>query len=152
MSPTCVLRPAVGITVEVILPRLDKDGQEVLGRPFQTEFKDSTEFMAWLNIRELQGLEDRDGTPVDKFHQLKAGCRYTGVLRPSSGVLRSLRGAERSRINAAEQEFGEGLIPLVAEEEGVSIAQVTLVSGLASAALSPVSGEQYACESVYTQV
>ena len=125
--------------VSVAVPDL-KDGIVVPGEQLEVLFKNEQNWESFLQKCELAGVVDKEtGTRrVYAFEELEDGMLYTGLLRPSSGTVRAintLQGADRSRINAAEQEFGQALLPLVAHEEGVSLADVELVGGPADASL-----------------
>lgn len=112
------------------IPTMDDGSRVIPGRQQEVVFKNEERFERFMNRSELRALQDDDtGKEVMFFEELKDGGVYTAVLRPSSGVVSMVAGVNRSRVNAAEQEFRQALPVLVAEEEGVSLSDVQLVGG-----------------------
>jgi hypothetical protein len=126
------MRCAAGKRVTIAVPTWDiNKGAAVLGPEQEWLFKNEQKWEKFLDRKELSGVMEvvpATGQEVVEFDQLVDGGVYTGVPRPSAGALGTLQGADRSRINAAEQEFGQALRQLVAVEEGVDVANVELVS------------------------
>jgi len=119
---------SAGKRVKIHFPIVDEDDLKIKGyKPQEVVFNDEEKFERYMARKELQGLKDADGRSVSFFGELVDGGEYTALLRPSSGIIQTLHGSNRSRINAAEQEFGHALRRLVAEEEKVNLDDVLLV-------------------------
>ena len=118
-------------TVKIAVPILTFEDDEVfikMSPAIQRTFHNADEWATFKNDCELSFVvEDATGRQVSFFPDLISGCTYSGQARPSTGLAQRIgneEGENRRRVNAAEDELGQALVRLVAEEEGVSVADV----------------------------
>lgn len=79
------------------IPTVDDESRVVQGQQQEMVFESEQMFDKFMDRCELQALQDDDtGQKVMFFKELKDGGVYTAVLRPSSGAVSTVFGANRS--------------------------------------------------------